>query len=89
MTPRALIAGRVVDEYGDPVQHIEVTAIPASGSRSAESGMNGRTDERGHFRMTGAPGKFYVKTSAIREMTFGIPEITTDGLGTASYGATY
>ena len=89
MTPRALIAGHVVDEFGDPVQHVEVTAVPASGSRAGESGMNGRTDERGQFGMTGSPGKFYVRTSATREMTFGIPEISADGLGPAACGATY
>lgn len=75
-----------MDEFGDPVQHVDVEAVPAaSGSRIGRTGMNGRTDERGQFRMTGAAGKFYVKANA----TIRIPEIVADGPGPTVYGTTY
>jgi hypothetical protein len=90
MTPRALIAGRVVDEFGDPVQHIDVQAVSAvSSSRMGSIAMTGRTDERGQFRMTGAPGKFYVKANVFEQRMINIPEITPDGLGPPVYGTTY
>jgi hypothetical protein len=88
MTPRASIAGRVLDEFGDPVQNVHVEAIPAtSGPRLGPFRMTARTDERGQFRMTGVPGKFYVRTLATNPDE--IPEIRTDGLGPPVYGDTW
>ncbi|MGD1069879.1 MAG: carboxypeptidase-like regulatory domain-containing protein [Bryobacteraceae bacterium] len=89
MTPRASITGCVVDEYGDPIQHVGVRAIPlAMRAGLGDDGMYGRTDERGQFRMTGAPGKFYVRANATREGTFG-DEINSSGPGPAVYGETW
>jgi len=64
MTPRAVIAGRVLDEFGDPMQNVDVEATPVvPAPQLDEPGMGDRTDERGQFRMTGAPGKYYVKAT--------------------------
>jgi hypothetical protein len=89
MTPRALIAGRVVDEYGDPVQNMEVEAVPAAaGSQTARSGMGALTDERGQFRMTGAPGKYFVKASELPNLRTS-SEIRTSGPAPPVYGTTF
>lgn len=62
MTPRAVIAGRVVDELGDPVRLAQVAAIPTVSGHPGERGeLYGLTDDRGEFRMVGMPGKFYIR----------------------------
>jgi hypothetical protein len=89
MTPRAVIAGRVVDEYGDPVQYADVEAVPtASGPRMERFGMNDITDECGQFRMTGPPGKFLISAIPRRDRV-GRPEIRSDGQTPPVYGVTY
>lgn len=65
MTPQTVISGRVVDEYGGPVQGVPVEALPVAEdagkahlytSLNSMSGNN--TDDRGEFRLRGAPGKY-------------------------------
>ena len=90
LTPEAVISGRVVDENGDPVQWVRVEAIPAGSSRNmgVEMGRNERPDERGQFRMTGPPGKYYIKASPEHGMQ-GSREIRSDGLSPPLYGNTF
>ncbi|MCU1238138.1 MAG: hypothetical protein JWP63_6105 [Candidatus Solibacter sp.] len=83
MTPRAVIAGRVIDEYGDPVPNVRVAATPVSAGVSKAANTNGR----GEFRMSGGPGKFYVK--AIPSESTEPQEIRTDGSSDAAYGPTW
>jgi hypothetical protein len=86
MTPHSVIEGHVLDEYGDPVQHVEVTAVPAvSGSPESKVAMvmGDRTDDRGHFRLVLPPGKFHVVTQDITSETL------RDDLGPLVYGATW
>jgi hypothetical protein len=87
LTPHAVMIGHVLDEYGDPVQHAQVLAESDEGSDSA------RTDERGQFRISLAPGKYYVQALAdpTRRSAFadGVPEIRTDGMLAPVYGATF
>jgi hypothetical protein len=68
MTPEAVIIGHVVDEFGDPVQYVEVRASPGSGASepSGPISRTGRTDDRGQFRIVLPPGKFYLQTIANR-----------------------
>lgn len=68
MSPQAVISGRVLDEYGDPVQSIQVQAIPLVPGTRQSMWASELTDERGQFRMTGTPGKYYVK--ALTESLF-------------------
>jgi hypothetical protein len=85
MTPHAVIEGHVFDENGDPVQNVEVAAIPAvSGSPESKVAMvmSDRTDDRGHFRLALPPGKFQVTTQEARYSMRG------DSLGPLVYGAT-
>lgn len=90
LTQEAIISGRVLDENGDPVQWVRVEAIRAGKSHNAgvEMGRNERPDERGRFRMTGPPGKYYIKASPEHGMQ-GAREIRSDGLSTPLYGITY
>ena len=94
MTPRALISGRVVDEAGDPVQGVRVEAVPATQEKTPMVMMpvnNPATDDRGEFRLTAAPGKYYVQAT-INVMGSGgqeRPEIRTDGTSEAIYTTTF
>jgi hypothetical protein len=89
MTPRAVISGHVLDEYGDPMAGVPVQVVPAK----PDPMTNGRytaTDDRGEFRVSIAPGKYYVKagnssTAGDRESE----EIRTDGTTETSYSETY
>src|ERR1035438_9163322 len=91
MTARAVIAGRVVDEYGDPVEGLPVQAQTA-GSDLPQGTMfgnsNATTDDRGEFRLTTAPGKYYLK-SAVYNRQEGAAEIRTDGTPGAPFVTTY
>jgi len=75
MTPRASISGTVTDEYGDPVQNAAVQAVSLIRGDRTEHFETGRTDERGHFRLSAAPGKFLIRVTPQRAS----PEIRTDG----------
>src|ERR1019366_7931554 len=62
MTPEAVITGRVVDDYGDPAR-VSVRAVPVPPNDPDQfilQNMHSLADERGQFRIVGAPGKFYV-----------------------------
>jgi hypothetical protein len=90
LTPEAVISGRVLDENGDPLQWVRVEAISAGNSpdRGIEMGRNDRPDERGRFRMTGPPGKYYIKASPEHGMQ-SEREIRSDGSSAALYGITF
>jgi hypothetical protein len=91
MTPRAVIMGRVLDEFGDPVQNVSVEVVPVPPD-SLPFNLTGRgnvnTDDRGEFRISGPPGKYYIKASP-RRFSGGPPEIRTDGTSEPAYGTTY
>jgi hypothetical protein len=91
MTARAILAGRVVDENGDPVQgvtlefvaippHMEAMGLPPAGQP--------QTDDRGEFRISVAPGKYYLKASPRGNLDEGI-ERRNDGSHPAQYAATF
>ena len=63
MAPEAVIRGRVVDEFGDPIMGLAVEAQPASKDTMPDVfrlNPNPMTDDRGEFHIAGAAGKFYV-----------------------------
>jgi hypothetical protein len=88
MSSRATIAGRVTDEYGDPVQNLQVHAVPAGSNPQLRTGMSDVTDERGQFRMIGAPGKYYV-VAQYNPPQVQISAVQSDGPEAAVYGTTY
>ncbi len=93
MTPRALISGRVVDEAGDPVQGVRVQTVAVTAGNTPVVMMpaaNPATDDRGEFRLTGLPGKYYVQatinaSNGAQER----PEIRSDGTSEAIYATTF
>jgi len=91
MTPRALIAGRVVDDYGDPVENVSVQSEPVPPATRQESifGItNTTTDDRGEFRLIVPPGKYYVEATP-RNGRGNPPEVRTDGTSAAPLAETY
>jgi len=92
MTPRAVIAGRVLDEYGDAAPNVRVEAMPVKpGGPTAASLSSGGTmaitNSRGEFRISGGPGEFYLK--ATPGSSNQPPEIRSDGSSDAAYGPTW
>jgi hypothetical protein len=93
MAERALISGRVVDEYGDPVQRVTVQAETAErgGDQSVlfnRMWIADSTDEHGEFRILAGPGKYYVKASEMQGHG-GPTEIRTDGTNGGAFVTTY
>jgi len=90
MNPRAMILGRVVDEYGDPVVGVDIQVQPVPSDHESFD-MFGRsdasTDDRGEFRILTSPGRYYIQASPDRFDDS--PEIRSDGSNSASYAATY
>jgi Carboxypeptidase regulatory-like domain len=87
MTAQAVISGRVLDENGDPVEHVDVSAVPSvrgSPESSLRIAARARTDERGQFRVIGAPGKFLVMALPQRGLV--TPFSEDEG---SAYGETY
>jgi uncharacterized GH25 family protein len=65
MLPLGVIAGRVLDQYGDPVHHAEVHALQKGelpGQGEYFQGFSaGTTDDRGEYRIADVePGRYYV-----------------------------
>jgi protocatechuate 3,4-dioxygenase beta subunit len=94
MTPRALISGRVVDEAGDPVQGVRVQTVAVTTGNTPVVMMpapNPATDDRGEFRLTGLPGKYYVQATvnASGNGAQERPEIRSDGTSEAIYATTF
>ena len=90
MTPRAVIAVRVVDEYGDPVPNVTVEATPVAPGGPTVARMAYRavaTNALGESRISGGPGKFFIK--ATPPASNQPPEIRSDGTSDAAYGPTW
>lgn len=89
MMPEAVITGHVVDDYGDPAGVIvRATPVPPNDpDLFILQDMHSQTDERGQFRIVGAPGKFYVTATPF--VQGGPREIRTDGSETPVYGETW
>jgi protocatechuate 3,4-dioxygenase beta subunit len=60
----AVVAGRIVDEAGDPVPHVSVSLARRQyieGARRLVSQIAGTTDDRGEFRVFGVPpGEYFL-----------------------------
>jgi protocatechuate 3,4-dioxygenase beta subunit len=93
MVPSSTISGRVLDEYGDPVQHanVQVESVSDSGSNSMDffgQDQGNTTDDRGEFHITIAPGRHYIKADRNSNGPRAV-EIRTDGTSAAPYVSTY
>ena len=93
MNPRAAILGRVVDEYGDPVQRVDVEVRRVPPDRESgppfSGASRGSTDERGEFRILTSPGRYYVQAFPRTSDSDDPPEIRSDGSVPATYNPTY
>ena len=86
----ASITGTIVDEFGEPMQNVSVSALElrAVGGRTralraSSQGTTGRTDDRGQYRLFGLqPGTYVVQAVASEVLT------TTDGYVTQFYPGT-
>jgi hypothetical protein len=81
LEPDAVIAGRVVDAEGTPMEHIKVEAVGHLWAPSSE------TDDRGGFAIGGLlPGRYLLRASSRQAP---LPEIRKDGSVAINYGITY
>jgi Carboxypeptidase regulatory-like domain len=67
MSPQAVIAGRVVDEDGDPAPNIQLQLLRYSyrkGKRKLEPWENSSTNDLGEYRLFGlSPGTYYLSAT--------------------------
>jgi hypothetical protein len=90
MARASKLAGRVVDQYGDPVVHVNVRMIPVPPTEvSAPDGEYTRTDDRGEYRILTGPGKYYLDAEPEQVPHNGPPELRADGSSEMVYGLTY
>jgi Carboxypeptidase regulatory-like domain len=90
MVRHAALTGRVVDEFGDPIDAITVEAEQLSGDQylSVTPGRGGtETDDRGEFRIPVGPGRYRLKVDPPIESN--LKEIRTDGTSVPLYSTTY
>ncbi len=83
----AIMTGRVVDEYGEPVADVQVTiarVINRNGRRQQANTSTRQTDDIGEFRVAGLSGGDYQISASIR--TFPNGAVTADRNG---YAPTY
>ena len=92
MTPRAVLAGRVVDEAGDPVQGVRVQAmavLPENAPVVLNPAPNPGTDDRGEFRLIMAAGKYHLQATTNSPGGGERPEVRSDGTSEAVYTTTF
>jgi len=86
----AVITGRVVDEFGEPVAEVQVAAmraIYAQGRRQmTTAGRTGMTNDIGEFRLYALPPGQYVISATYRAVNLGLNEVSNDRSG---YAPTY
>jgi hypothetical protein len=68
LTPRAVIKGRVTNEFGDPLPHITVTAVNAT---RTDLPHEVETDDRGEYRLSGPPGKYVITAEPLPATIYG------------------
>lgn len=75
LLPQAIVAGRVVDDEGEPVQGVTVLLARSHyrrGSARMLPGGQAQTNDRGEYRIVNVPpGKYYIQASIQRMMMGG------------------
>ncbi len=90
--PRAIIRGRVTDEFGDPIPAAQIHAIPINQAKTLIDipAFGGVTDDRGEYRMSGPPGKYYISAERANTDIYSTPhEVRTDGSQPPFYVVTW
>jgi protocatechuate 3,4-dioxygenase beta subunit len=84
----AVITGRVLDEYGEPVADVQVSALrkqyTGNGPRPTMAGRPGSTNDIGEFRLFGLPPGQYMISASLRAFA---GQVTTGD--SAGYALTY
>jgi hypothetical protein len=94
LDPQSVIAGRILDEHGEPMEQVQVMAlrrVVAADRRQAGPAGMAQTDDRGEFRIANlAPGRYYVQAmSSRREMMQGRNIRRVDVAEPETYVVTY
>ena len=94
MVPQGAAAGKVIDEDGDPVGDVMVTAESvnySSGHRRLQLTDSGTTNDRGEFRLGKLPpGRYYISAERISMNPMeAVPPPPKDGLPETGYACTY
>jgi protocatechuate 3,4-dioxygenase beta subunit len=67
ISPQAVITGRIVDEDGEPLWHVQVSALTKPDNRRARQWRpagNSQTDDRGEYRIANLqPGSYLVRAT--------------------------
>jgi Carboxypeptidase regulatory-like domain len=86
MPKGGVISGRIVDEYGDPMPDVNVTAMRQAWSNGRRRLMpsgnrGGQTNDLGQFRIYGlAPGEYFVSATTLTGfLSLPMPAIEFDG----------
>jgi hypothetical protein len=74
MTPQGVVAGKVMDQDGDPVNGVQVQVMRyayARGRKQLQPTGNGQTNDLGEYRIGNlAPGRYYLSASDRRAQVF-------------------
>ena len=94
LVPQGAVAGKVVDEAGDPVGDAAVTASKysyASGRRQLQPADTGTTNDRGEFRLGKLPPGRYYLSAELSALNFldSTPPPPKDGSPETGYVSTY
>jgi protocatechuate 3,4-dioxygenase beta subunit len=88
----AVITGRVLDEYGEPIADVQVSPLrnqyTASGPRPTNVGRFATTNDIGEFRLFGLPPGQYFISAAYRSMNFNGPSDGGSGYALTYYPGT-
>jgi len=86
----AVITGRVLDEFGEPIADVQVTALrnqfTAAGPRPINAARFSTTNDIGEFRLFGVPPGQYFLSASYRAQVISIGPTTGDSSG---YAVTY
>lgn len=91
LTPQAVLAGRITDQDGDPLQGIQVRAsrqVYQGGRRQLRTEGSAITDDEGNYRIANlAPGRYYLLADTRAEggpgIQIGAPALLTEKRETA------
>jgi len=87
LTPQGVIAGRVVDEDGDPVERAQVTVTTRLASNAGMLSSTAVTNDLGEFRLASlAAGKYYLMANRIGVI---LSEGDANQSGQETYAVTY
>lgn len=88
------ITGRIVDEFGEPISDVRVSAerlVPMSGTRRLVGTSSGdMTDDLGQFRLHGLPpGEYYISATLREMMSFMAPNTASASTSIDGHAPTY